>query len=216
MLLPVRTDKGLLAVLEISNYSIDNGVDETSQSVLQGIARSLALTLENIESEENSRLSVIGAMAATIVHDLKNPIGAILGYADMAKEKEATESEREEYLDVISKEATRMSAMAHEVLEFSRGELVLDLSEAVSDDFLSDINSTLLPIFQVADIELSSSVNYHGVMSLDQDRIRRVILNLVNNARDAMVAHKSSATAPLAFNLSIDQTETGGAYICYR
>ncbi|MBF0396918.1 MAG: AAA family ATPase, partial [Desulfobacterales bacterium] len=194
-LVPIKSKNKMLAAIEIikkDNLKLVN--DNSFNNFIEGIARSLSLTIENIESEENTRLAGIGSMAASIVHDLKNPIGVIIGYAEMALDRELSEKDRNEYLSIISKEATRMSNMAHEVLEFSRGEITLNIGEIESIDLGIDLAKLLKPIFENNDMIFNYESDYEGILTIDFERIRRVILNLATNARDAMLnqKHKNS------------------------
>ncbi len=195
----IQSNTQRLGIVIIENY-LNERLSEISMEVIEGLANSLALMLENITSEENSRLSGIGTMAASIVHDLKNPIGAIMGYADMATEDKLPAEKRKEYLRIIHREAGRMSTMAHEVLEFSRGELMLVIKVVDSEDFIDDVAKTLLPIFANHNMTFNARVLYHGCLELDDEHIRRVILNLAINAHDAML---SKGTPDAAFHLSI-------------
>lgn len=211
--LPIRSEKAFLGLLEISDYLAEAGeLSEIDLSVFDGLSRSLALTMENIESQENNRLSGIGAMAASIVHDLKNPIGSILGYAELIEDNEASTTERNEYANIIKLEAKRMSAMAHEVLEFSQGEIQLNSEVLSSTDYIDDIAKTLRPIFDGNGIRFVVNNEYEGPLKLDGDRIRRVILNLATNARDAIIGasrNNSSTQKDYLVELSLRETEAG-------
>jgi len=201
LILPIKSETQTLAYLEIDRYCQDDKDIQVSQSILEGISQSLLLKLDNLDAEENRRLSGIGAMAAAIVHDLKNPIGAIMGYAELAKANDLNVDIRNDYLDVIIQEAERLSSMAHEVLEFSRGEMNLDIEPIDSEPYAKDIGRILLPIFEQGGIKLSIQVEYKGNINLDCERMRRVILNLATNACDAMINdHTKHPSFTLAFS----------------
>jgi len=178
LILNVSTEKKVFAVIEINSY-----------------------TGNLTHREENNRLSGIGAMAASIVHDLKNPIGVIIGYADMASDDSHPSPERKEYLQIISDEATRMSAMAHEVLEFSRGELNLALIEVNARDYINDVSRTLSPLFTLKGMEYVSNIEYVDSILIDADRMRRVLLNLASNSKDAMLPNPSGGLFTLSVRL---------------
>lgn len=189
LILPLNPKNEAHAFLEITNYQTNSRENFVEDNLLSGITNALALKLENLRADENSRLQSIGAMASAIIHDLKNPIGAILGYADLSRDSTLPPSIRNEYLDIISQEASRLSAMAHEVLEFSRDDIQLNINSIESTQYIHDLGKVLSAIFESRGIELRIHIHYHGMMKLDAERIRRVILNLATNARDAMSAH---------------------------
>ena len=141
-------------------------------------------------------------MAASIIHDLKNPISVILGYAELAGEDLLTLPERKGYLDIISNEAARLSAMAHQVLEYSRGEIELDLQTVDSDQYINDVSKVLRPLFEQNGMSFRLDIQYHGEFTIDADRIRRVLLNLAINAKEAMTEQPKKST----FKLSVIQS----------
>ena len=204
LILPIRSGSQTLALLEIDRYRENGKIGQHSQGILDGISQSLLLKLDNLDAEENRRLAGIGAMAAAIVHDLKNPIGAIIGYADLAKTEHVNTSTRNEHLETIIQETVRLSSMAHEVLEFSRGEMNLDIKPVESEPYAKDIGRILLPIFEQNGIKLSVQAAYKGNINLDSDRMRRVILNLATNACDAMI---SNNTKQPSFTLAFSKTD---------
>ncbi|MBF0395822.1 MAG: AAA family ATPase [Desulfobacterales bacterium] len=191
IIIPLMSKKNRNAYIEIRCNSSEYILNESSWNFIAGIIHSLALTIENIESEENNRMATIGAMAASVVHDLKNPIGIIIGYANLASSDDITTSKRHEYLDIVIKEATRMSLMAHEVLEFSKGELNLQIDENNSKEYMKDLVDMLTPIFIHNNMKLEYEDIYNGIIKFDSEKIRRVILNIATNARDAMIAAKT-------------------------
>ncbi|AUM12369.1 7TM diverse intracellular signaling domain-containing protein [Ketobacter alkanivorans] len=201
---PLNPKKDAHAFLEIHHYQLEEAEAFSDSNLLQGITNALALKLESLHSEENGRLQSIGAMAAAIIHDLKNPIGAILGYADLSRDQHIPASMRNEYLDIISEEASRLSSMAHEVLEFSTDDIKLNITQVDSAEYIYDLAQVLRAIFESRGVELETNINYHGMMSLDAERMRRVILNLATNSRDAMSAHYIASPK---FTLSLDLVE---------
>lgn len=191
LILPIQSDTKVHAYLEVGKYRLKGSDDAPAKGILEGIAQSLVLKLDNLDAEEDHRLSGIGSMAAAIVHDLKNPIGAIIGYADLARDHELKPDERDEYLDIINQEALRLSSMAHEVLEFSRGDISLNKETINSQNYWNELKQTLVPITNQGSIQLSMEINTEEMVSLDKDRIRRVIINLATNACDAMITAKT-------------------------
>ena len=195
--IPIQSEKSFLGLLELREY--DTKATELTGNdlgIFEGVSRSLALTMENIDSQENERLSSIGAMAASIVHDLKNPIGSIIGYTNLIDEESSTREERLEYTAIIRNEAKRMSDMAHEVLEFSQGQISLLKRPVRSTEFFEDIARTIKPIYDNDGISFTTNITFDQSINLDGDRIRRVILNLATNARDAIVAEREQIQTP--------------------
>lgn len=184
--IPLKTERSSAGILVLDGWHSQAVQDSEMHALVEGMASTLAITMDNLNAEENIRLSSIGAMAASIVHDLKNPIGAIMGYADMADSDQVSKEVRSEYLSIIRKEANRMSDMAHEVLEFSAGKINLSRTVISTSEFLKDVSETLSSTFKHANMMYSATNDAPCMINIDIDHIRRVLLNLATNARDAM------------------------------
>jgi nitrogen-specific signal transduction histidine kinase len=138
---------------------------------------------ERIQSE---RFSSIGQMAASIVHDIRNPIMAIRGMAECLGSPEFGEDERQDFIETIMQEAGRLADLANEVLDFSRGELRLDVTETDVPEFLADVESHLGYLFRQKHIRFTTDIAYRGTARFDPSRMRRVLDNIAQNAYDVM------------------------------
>ncbi|MFQ5330387.1 MAG: nitrogen regulation protein NR(II) [Thermodesulfobacteriota bacterium] len=70
------------------------------------------------DSTRRERLALIGAFAAGIAHEIKNPLGGIKGAAQLLARK-LSDQELKEYTDVITREADRLSAILDDILNFA-------------------------------------------------------------------------------------------------
>ena len=82
-----------------------------------------------------------------------------MGYAELAGDETVDRKTQLEYLEIIDKEAAFMAEIAHEVLEYSRGELVIQVREIVCEKYFKDLNvdavvvSRLLAVDQKRDYQ---------------------------------------------------------------
>src|SRR6185295_17695945 len=91
-------------------------------SILAGQAAAALHHMELLEERLRSeRLSTIGRMITTIVHDFRNPMTAIKGYGNLLAEDLPAER-RHQYALLIVEETDRLGTMIEEILEFTRGE----------------------------------------------------------------------------------------------
>ena len=75
------------------------------------------------EDDKDRRLSMIGQLSSSIIHDFRSPMAAIQGFADLVlMSPEMPKDEIDEYFKVISTQITRCNNMTEELLAFSRGE----------------------------------------------------------------------------------------------
>ncbi len=137
-------------------------------------------------AESRKRLSAIGEMASGIVHDIKNPMATIKSFAELACSEDISEEQRKEYLDLVVREIDRLSDLTYEILDFSKGRIHLDLSPVRLEDFQKEIYHFLKFDFDQFQITFQIESNWDGEVHLDKERMRRVLINLANNAREAM------------------------------
>jgi len=140
------------------------------------------------------RLAAIGELAAGVVHDLNNPLTAIVMVAEiMKKSVENKETSLHEfrdlmgqYSDIITDSAGSMGAITTRLRDFARG--VKEQHQPV--DLFEPIHDSLFIMghrFRSANINVlrKMSKNRHWVMG-DRNQIEQAFLNLLANACDAM------------------------------
>lgn len=136
------------------------------------------------ELMRNERLALVGTMANSIVHDLKNPLTAILSCTEML-EMRLEDPSMTEFTAIIHKAANRLDNMVQELLDFARGQSSLSLRRHSAASVLEDLESqfiqTLPPsIHVVREIHIADDVD------VDLGRFSRMLMNLVKNAIEAM------------------------------
>ena len=143
------------------------------------------------------KLSAIGTMASTIIHDIKNPMSAITSFAELLGEDDVNDADRKHFAKVILDETSRLISMTREILEFARGQTQLELKPCRIAEFINDIAIFLKRDFEGQNIHLVTRVDYQEEVVMDSDRIKRVIFNLSTNARDAMAGSGVTFTRDL-------------------
>jgi signal transduction histidine kinase len=148
--------------------------------------------LERNLSERESRLAAIGQMTSAIVHDLKNPLSSIIGFAEMTKQDvltgKGTEMVTQDLEPVIS-EANRLSHMIAEVLDFARGSSSdLNLMPTELPVYLETVCLPMKQKLAAMGIELilRHESGADLLVNIDNDRMLRVIENLIRNAQEAI------------------------------
>ena len=148
--------------------------------------------LERNLGERESRLAAIGQMTSAIVHDLKNPLSAIIGFAEIARQDILSGQDAKMVtndLEPVISEANRLNRMVAEVLDFARGSSS-DLN-LVPTEFPVYLESVCLPLKQkLAAVGIELILRHESGLDLfvkiDNDRMMRVIENLVQNAQEAI------------------------------
>jgi signal transduction histidine kinase len=133
------------------------------------------------------RLTTIGSLLSSMMHDLKTPMTVIGGYVQLMSE-EGDASQRESFAELIHKQFDHIAAMQREILAFARGERQLLLRKVYLQKFFGDLEEQLRHEIarRKAKIELIVALKDKGTVRIDEAKITRAIHNLARNAIEAM------------------------------
>jgi len=148
--------------------------------------------LERSLQDRDKRLNAIGRVTSAIVHDLRNPLNVVLGFAQLAREDAANRNEQDiiENLDTVISESKRLGLMVAEVLDFAKGRISeLSLEQVELGPFLTSLGSLYRDKLKKSGIALAVDPGHLNelTLSLDPMRTRRVLENLVKNAEEAIL-----------------------------
>jgi len=154
---------------------------------LEAANRSLAAARAELDRSE--RLATVGRLAAGIAHEVGNPLGAIVGYAELARDRARRGgggAEVMDFLDRIAAETRRIDAIVRDLLDFARpGEAaLLPVSLAAAVDAALRL-ARVQPRFRSVNVALDLPADLPPVLA-DERRLSQVFLNLFLNAGDAM------------------------------
>ena len=133
------------------------------------------------------KMVLVGEMLNTIIHDFKSPLSGINISSGMIKELHSDE-ETAEWCDLIKAQTHRMTAMAEEFLEFVRGNAVLNKQPFNLSQALQRFEKLNRVYFQEAQVEFVINIE-DIVLNADENKLIRVIQNLVGNAVEAFKGH---------------------------
>ena len=137
------------------------------------------------ELVQRERFSVVGRMAASIIHDFKNPMATIRGMAEWVK-AEHPDPNTTENVQIIVDEVDRLVEMTAEVLDYCRSKTQLNPEPTQLHVFFHEALKPLRLDFERRGIRLETQVQHTDAIPLDRRRFQRVIYNLAINAADAM------------------------------
>jgi len=173
--------------LTVANAFKSYALTQENRDLVVKLQKSLDdLNAAQQELVNRERLSAIGRMASSIIHDLKIPMTNIRSAAALLGRENLSSGMRSEFSSVITHEIDRQVDMTREILDFSRGEMRLKRSSFPLGDLLEEVVKFLENDFHNSGITLMREWSDLGVFEGDRERLRRVLLNLLGNARDAM------------------------------
>ncbi len=176
----VRKDGTSIPVIIYSSAIIREGKPVGVRGIVVDITERKLMEEKLLRSR---RLATIGETAALVGHDLRNPLQGIIGAAYILKTHEKNLSEDgKEMVQVIEDAIKRSDKIVNDLLEYSR-ELHLDLSPS---NATSLVDQTLASMKIPKNINVINQTKEEPTVEVDVEKMKRVCLNIMTNAVDAM------------------------------
>jgi two-component system sensor histidine kinase HydH len=123
-------------------------------------------------------------MAASVAHEIKNPLASIKGAVEILSEDATQRQDREEFKQIVVNEIKRIDGTVKEFLEFARPKE----TTLARQDLSAGLQASLRQLErQISDsgMVLTSKIEPGVIIQGDQEKIHQVVLNLVLNAIEA-------------------------------
>ena len=187
--MPMRDKEGkILGVFQFLNKK-DGPFGPEDESFIDALSVHASIALENArlarEMVQGERLSAVGRMASTIIHDIKNPMGTLRMYAQVIKRKTG-DAESAQLADEMIRQVDRFVNMTQEILDFSRGISDMHLEQVRLADVMNSVIGFIEKDLTKRNINVKSELKFEGDCTLDVEKMVRVFYNLAGNAADAM------------------------------
>lgn len=146
-----------------------------------------------LQLERSHKLSMVGQMAASVAHEIKNPLASIKGSVEIVCDDSTPDNDRQEFKQIITNEIRRVDGTIKEFLDFARPRESkferLNLSEVVRNC--------------LRQVETQASQNHLTIKSTidddifatgDREKLHQVLLNLMLNAIEASIQSPTTAS----------------------
>ena len=158
-------------------------IEEANRELREANRKLTELQAQLVRSE---RLAALGQLSAGVSHELDNPVGVILGYAELTMEESEPGSPLHEYAVVVREEAKRCKRIIAGLLDFSRP------SSGVAENL--DLKALIVALVKhLEDQRPFRRISWNlelgdreTVVKADPDSMRQVLVNLALNAAQAM------------------------------
>jgi signal transduction histidine kinase len=171
------------AAVAINNAHLYRKIERKNTELQESYERLRAAQQELVQKE---KLALLGEMAATVAHEIRNPLTAVRGFAQRIARKTEEDSRTCTYCNMILEEVDRLNKVIADVLDFARrlsprleatdlNALCRDTVKLLQQELVEN-EITLVPDF---DLDLPP-------VALDSSQMKQVLVNLFQNARQAM------------------------------
>jgi len=215
MCIPITAEDQVIGLLALRDERVREAYATDEIDLFRGVAAQMAITVQNSKlydrMKERDRLAALGEMAAGLAHEIRNPLGAIKGAAQLLQPATTdagggaevahggVPSEAREFLGIIVEEANRLNRVVSQFLDYARpyrgepqpldvNEVVRKTAQLVTPPPLpspsSDGTSEATPPPPV-EVHLQLADELPRARA-DAEQLRQVFLNLAINAVQAM------------------------------
>src|SRR5437867_2285325 len=202
---PLQSRGRILGVLSLARRTSEPFSD-VEIALLEAAANQISLALDNarLYSEtrsqldelkqtetrraEGERLSTIGKLMAGLVHEINNPLTVILGQAELVMTELADSTRGRERVRIILQETSRAARLLQRVLQLGRPQPSERRPCALEDQVQWVLEAKRHELDRDG-IRVVTEFSPIPSVYVDQDQIRQVLFNLVQNAHQAMAKH---------------------------
>jgi signal transduction histidine kinase len=183
MCAPMRARGRLLGVAYVDSQA-DAARAPISLAVFEAITSHLALLIDNARLLADDAQK--GELMAVLAHEIRNPLAAILGFADIGREEGIGGDDGIDLFTRIRRDGERLQRLLNNIMELVRHDAgKLDWSSTAIDmkQLLAAALDSFAPVCRDKEIQLSSDLEGVERRALgNEDRLMQVVSNLLGNA----------------------------------
>jgi signal transduction histidine kinase len=164
-------------------------VTAEEMSKIELLAGDLAVTIGNTALHRqllrSEKLAAIGQLVAGVAHELNNPLASIVGYSELIGD-DVPAGPAKQKLEKLNREAHRMKRIIENLLRFAR-QNNLEKKSANIEALLNEVLSLREYHIRNQDVDVTLEIEPRlPQVALDEDQFKQILLNLLNNAIDAL------------------------------
>jgi two-component system phosphate regulon sensor histidine kinase PhoR len=155
--------------------------DVTAAPMPGGGAVAVLRDLTETERVEKTRRDFI----ANVSHELRTPLTSIQGYAETLLDSSPENNHSREFLEIIRKNAHRMSRLTEDLLTLARvesGEQRFDIQPVAAAEILQEAVQNFMELARAHGIDLQVEDSAPDLVSADREAVHQVFSNLIDNA----------------------------------
>jgi signal transduction histidine kinase len=182
-----RLDK---AAYEVAHQNYGYRVTVNGTGELNRLATTFNAMCDSIQRARDElirqeRISTIGRLSGSIVHDLRNPLAAIYGGAEILVDSDLPPAQAKRLAASIYRASRRIQELLQDLVNISRGKTG-SVEFCKLSEILGAARDTVASVAEAQNVRLSLDVPVDLAVHVERARVERLFINLMNNALEAM------------------------------
>ncbi len=135
-----------------------------------------------VREESERSLTTLGRMAATLAHEIRNPLGAMKGLTQVVQEEIPEDHHTQKLMQTVVNESIRLELLVNNLLEFSKPKK-FEINTFDLNELIVDVRSMLFEKLNKTGVGIEIVTGNGAFMiNSNQDGLRQVLLNVMINA----------------------------------
>jgi two-component system sensor histidine kinase PilS (NtrC family) len=223
---PPALAAGEVTVVRRDGVRIPAGISLSPLWDQEGRVRGLVAVFQDLSDKKRieeqlrraDRLAAVGQLAASIAHEIRNPLAAISGSIQVLQEEMQPRGQNRQLVDIILREADRLKLITGQFLDFVRPRTPL----RKECELITCLEETVLLLKQRERTGAEVVVDFTPpeapvVVAADEDQLRQVFWNISLNAVEAMpeggtlhIVVRDFSSDPDQLTVAVEFADTGG------
>jgi two-component system, sporulation sensor kinase B len=136
------------------------------------------------EMQRAEKLNTLGELAASIAHEVRNPLTVVKGFLQLMKSEEKEKDDNYQYLSLVLSELARAEAIINDYLNFAKPQFE-KIERVELSATMSDVIALLNPLAIKQGVELRSDLEEEVCLHTDRNQYKQALVNVIKNAIEA-------------------------------
>jgi signal transduction histidine kinase len=200
---PIGTEDFQLLISAAAQAGL--AVERSLQAEALSVLNSQLMDLQN-RMIQWEKMAALGEMAASVTHDIRNPLVSIGGFTRRLRKLIPDEERGQRYADIIIREVDRLERTLDNVMSYSRSYGVIDRRPVLLYGLLAECAELFKENFRKKKVILDRQFGKDlPEIVLDERQIKQAVLNVLINAGEA-----ASEGSEVAFSAVVQDENHGG------
>ncbi|GGE31974.1 sensor histidine kinase [Pullulanibacillus camelliae] len=175
--------KDLYSIIDVLNTTFNEFTYYAVKKYTELKEKDLQEKVLYINQSHKERLSLLGQMSSSFVHEFRNPLTSVMGFVKLLK----SGKNEPMYLDIIEHELSQLNFRITQFLHTSKIEFVeKNKKDVILILLIDEILDFIYPSLLDGDIEIVTDFKYTKAVHASEDELKQVFINILLNSIDAV------------------------------